>query len=283
MEHTHHIKSSTVKTVCPTIRALGNRRRGSGSKSCGAFRRAIVRMSMGGLLPRLRPFGLVLSFFCILYVQVAVAQEPEVTGNSILKENIISIINLPTYNEKLQSRDEFVYILPLGYALDSKMLNFTDIPFSKLLRDPDALGNVYLFARQVNDVLIFKGDSYTQGGTLERFGNQSKLLYSPIHANSFGLIGVMPSPKRISWKKLSKAHQGEIKYTLSLSLGRLSLERGWLDLNSLRNAGLPSGSSIIVGLILTDKLQLSLYREGTLSERHSEDTITIIGFICVVI
>lgn len=238
---------------------------------------------MGGLLPRLRPFGLVLSFLCVLYVQVAVAQKPEVTANSILKENIISIIKLPTYNTQLQSRDEFVYILPLGYALDLKTLNFTDLSFDRLSRDRAALDNGYLFARLVNDVLIFKGDSYAQGGTLERFGNQSKLLYSSTYANSFGLIGVMPSPESISWKKLSKVHQGEIKYTLSLSLGRLSLERGWLDLNSLRNAGLPSGSSIIVGLILTDKLQLSLYREGTLSERHSADTITIIGFICVVI
>lgn len=165
MELTHHIKARMVKSVCPTIRALGNRRCGSGSKSRGAFRRAIVRMSMGGLLPRLRPFGLVLSFFCILYVQVTVAQKPEVTANSILKENIISIIKLPTYNTQLQSRDEFVYILPLGYALDLKTLNFTGLSFNKLSGDRAALDNGYLFARMVNGVLIFRGDSYAQGGT----------------------------------------------------------------------------------------------------------------------
>ena len=222
---------------------------------------------------------LVLSCFCILQVQVT----SKITVNSIFSENIISIINLPTYNAKLQSRDEFVYILPLGLTLDLKALVFNDLSFNELLTDRTALDNGYLFARMVNDILVFKGDSYAQGGALERFGNQSKLLYSPTYANSFGLTGMIPSPERISWKNFNKVQKGKVKYALNLSLGRLNLERGWLDVNSLRDADLPSGSSIIIGLILTNKLQLNLYREGSLNEKIKDDNISIIGFICVVI
>ena len=94
---------------------------------------------------------------------------------------------------------------------------------------------------------------------------------------------MIPSPERVSWKNFNKVQKGKVKYALNLSLGRLNLERGWLDVNSLRDADLPSGSSIIIGLILTNKLQLNLYREGSLNEKLKDDNITIIGFICVVI
>ena len=91
---------------------------------------------------------LVLSCFCILQVQVTSAQEPKITVNSIFSENIISIINLPTYNAKLQSRDEFVYILPLGLTLDLKALVFNDLSFNELLTDRTALDNGYLCPRR---------------------------------------------------------------------------------------------------------------------------------------
>lgn len=227
--------------------------------------------------------GLVLYCFCILQVQTTSAQEPKVTVNSILKENIISIISLPTYNAELQSRDEFIYILPLGFALDLKALTFNDLSRKELSTNRTALDDGYLFSRMVNDILIFKGDSYAQGEVLERFGDQSKLLTSPTYANSFGLIGMIPSPEHISWKNFNKVQRGEVKYALNFSLGRLNLERGWLDMASLRDADLPLGSSIIIGLILTDKLQLNLYSEGTLSDKLKSNDITVIGFICVVI
>lgn len=227
--------------------------------------------------------GFILYWICILQIQTAFAQESKVTVNSILKENIISIVSLPTYNAELQSGDEFVYILPLGLALDIKALTFNNLSFNELSADRTALDNGYLFARMVNDILVFKGNSYGRGKALENFGDKSKLLTSPTYANSFGITGIVPSPKHISWEKFNKVQRGEVQYLLNFDLGRLNLERGWLDMASLRNEDLPSGSSIIIGLILTKDIRLDLYREKFLSDRLKSDDVTIVGFICIVV
>lgn len=228
-------------------------------------------------------FGIIFYCFCILQIQTVFAQENNITVNSIIKENIISIISLPTYNSELQSGDEFLYILPLGFALDIQSLAFNEMSYEKLVTDRNALDNGYLFARMVNDILIFKGDFYGRGKVLESFGDQSKLLTSPTYANSFGITGMLPSPKHISWEKFSKVKKGETQYLLNFDLGRLNLERGWLDITSLRYKGLPTGSSIVIGLVLTQNLHLDLYRDKFLSDRLKNDSVTIVGFICAVI
>ncbi|WP_148335725.1 hypothetical protein [Bacteroides neonati] len=228
-------------------------------------------------------FGFVLFCLCTMQIQIASAQELNVTANSILKENVTTAINLPAYNSELQSGDQFVYILSLGYALDLKALTFNDLSFEKISMNRSVIDDGYLFSRMMNDILIFKGNSYTQGGILEKFGNQSKLLYSATYANLFGLIGMIPSPGSISWKNISKVQKGEIRYALNFSLGQLNFDRGWLNMTDLQDANLPKGSSIITGLILTNKLQLNLYKEGSLIEKMKNDNMTIIGFICTVI
>lgn len=48
-------------------------------------------------------------------------------------------------------------------------------------------------------------------------------------------------------------------------------------MTDLQDANLPKGSSIITGLILTNKLQLNLYKEGSLIEKMKNDNMTIIA------
>lgn len=57
-------------------------------------------------------FGFVLFCLCTMQIQIASAQELNVTANSILKENVTTAINLPAYNSELQSaRSVCLYIV----------------------------------------------------------------------------------------------------------------------------------------------------------------------------